>query len=409
MARVGQRAPAAIRDAAVASPDGVVFRERVLDEIARVAPFDAGCLATADPASLVPTSLMTIGYDAGVYPTVVDIEYGPGDEPGRFESMRARPVPVRTLREATGGRVRSTRYYDEVLAPHGLRDEVRMIFRGSDGLAWGACTLARAGGRVFGDEEVAELGRLLADVGDGLRTTLFRTAVDVLPNATDGPAVAVVSADNELEAVTPAALEWFERLGWGPAGRPVAVAPAVVAAAALRRSGQASTVVRTRTRDGEWAVIRTGWHGPSGGSVVMTVEPAHLPEVASLAAVAHGLTRRETEVLAHLLAGQSREDMARSMVISPYTVQDHLRSIYAKTGTGGRRGLVALLVRTEYLPRAGAPVGADGWFAPSSGAVGPGSPGAPDGHDDAGSAGGGQWGRAPLPRRGGRAAHPQAG
>jgi DNA-binding CsgD family transcriptional regulator len=95
----------------------------------------------------------------------------------------------------------------------------------------------------------------------------------------------------------------------------------------------------------------------------MTIERAQLPEIASLAAVAYGLTRREAEVFVHILAGESRDEMARALFISPYTVQDHLKSIYAKTGVSSRRGLVAMLVRNEYVPRLGSPVGPDGWFA----------------------------------------------
>ena len=123
--------------------------------------------------------------------------------------------------------------------------------------------------------------------------------------------------------------------------------------------------MRARTRDGEWVVIRAGGydgeHPPR--RVVMTIEQAQLPEIASLAAAAHGLTRRESEVFVRILAGDSRDEMARALCISPYTVQDHLKSIYAKTGVNSRRGLVAMLVHSEYLPRLGSPVGADGWFA----------------------------------------------
>ena len=56
--------------------------------------------------------------------------------------------------------------------------------------------------------------------------------------------------------------------------------------------------------------------------------------------------------------------MARTPCISPYTVQDHLKSIFAKTGVNSRRGLVARIVNTECMPRvaSGATIGADGWF-----------------------------------------------
>jgi DNA-binding CsgD family transcriptional regulator len=226
--------------------------------------------------------------------------------------------------------------------------------------------MARSRGAPFSDLEVATLASVLHDVGDGLRTTLFRASTEVLPDRPEGPAVAVVTRDGELAAATGAALAWMERLGWGDVDRPAVLAPGIAAATWLRRAGQDSVALRARTRDGEWVVIRAGWQDRPTGSVVLTVERAHLPEVAALAAVAHGLTRREAEILAHLLAGESRADMARELVISPWTVQDHLRSIYAKTGTSGRRGLVSLLVRTEYLPRLGGPVGSDGWFSSSS-------------------------------------------
>lgn len=98
-----------------------------------------------------------------------------------------------------------------------------------------------------------------------------------------------------------------------------------------------------------------------------TIEQAQLPEIASPAAVAHGLTRRESEVFVHLLAGESRDEIARALYISPYTVQDHLKRIYAKTGVNSRRGLVAMLVHSEYLPRLGSPVGPDGGYASANG------------------------------------------
>ena len=363
MDRGGTRLRGAIRDAAESSPDNAVFRQRALEALRASVPFDAACLGLADPASMMPTSLTTVGYDdAETYAAVFDIEYGPVDEPGRLDTMRHLGVPVRTLREATAGRVRSCRYYSDVLAPHGLRDEVRMLLRGRDGLVWGGCTMARTRGTVFSDAEVTLLGSVVTELGDGLRATLFRASVEALPVSPAGPAVAVVTGEDELEYATDAARDWLARLGWGSVESPIPLLPGLAAATGLRRSGESIATLRARTRDGEWVVIRAGWRAPGADSVVLTIERAHLPEVVPLAALAHGLTRRETEVLARLLAGDSREEIARALFISPWTVQDHLRSVYAKTGTSGRRGLVSLLVRTEYVPRLGGPVGADGWF-----------------------------------------------
>lgn len=363
MTVVGQRLGPTIHDAAATSPDGPAFRRRVLELLGDRVPFDAACLATTEPTSMLPTSLTTVGYEgAEVYAAVLEIEYGVQPEPGRFESMRDRAVPVRTHREATDGRPRSSRYYADVLAPHGLDHEVRMIFRDGHGLAWGACTLARAGAD-FTDDETSALGAVLSDVADGLRSSLFRDWAVTAPTGMDGPAFVVVGGDDRLQTCSDAALDYLERLAWGQARRPLTVAPAAVLATWLRRSGRLSDAWRIRTADGRWVLVRGGLVPDCGsGSVVLTFEPARPADLAPLAATAYRLTPREREVLAHLLADRTREEIARALFLSPYTVQDHLKSIYAKTGTTGRRGLVSLLVREECVPRWGGGIGADGWF-----------------------------------------------
>ena len=367
MAPVATRLRARIRDAASTAPDSEAFRQEVLDAIHERVPFDATCLGGTDPYALVPTSLTTRGYDdPRAYAMAAEYEYGDIEHPGSFESMVRERVAVRTLRETGGGTVRGTRRFADLLAPYGLHDEVRMVFRGDDGLVWGVCSMSRREQRTFTADEEAALASVVGDIGDGLRSMLFRDCVRRLEAGAMGPAFAVVGADNEFETATPAALELFERLAWGMPGVPVPLAPAAAVASRLRASGQESIVVRARTRDGEWLVIRAGRfdtaHPPR--RVVMTVERAQPPELVSLMAAAYGLTRRECQVLLLSLRGATREEMARALFISPYTVQDHLKNIFAKAGVGSRRALVGRLVNTECLPRVGTPVGADGWFVP---------------------------------------------
>lgn len=169
---------------------------------------------------------------------------------------------------------------------------------------------------------------------------------------------------NDLVACSDAAFDYMERLRWGPVSEgPVNGLPAMMVAGWLRSSGTLSTSWRVRARDGEWVLIRAGLVPDAGtGNVVLTFEPAPVAVIAPLAATAYGLTAREREVMGHLLADRTREQIARALFVSPYTVQDHLKSIYAKTGTSGRRGLMALLTGSECLPRMGAPIGPDGWF-----------------------------------------------
>ena len=54
-----------------------------------------------------------------------------------------------------------------------------------------------------------------------------------------------------------------------------------------------------------------------------------------------GLSARETELLGHLATGADTRDLAGRMFLSAHTVQDHLKSVFDKTGTRSRRLLLA--------------------------------------------------------------------
>lgn len=78
-----------------------------------------------------------------------------------------------------------------------------------------------------------------------------------------------------------------------------------------------------------------------------------------------GLSEREVEVLDHLARGRSNKEIGRRLFISPRTVQEHVRHIYAKTGVSSRAG--AALYATQR--------GLVGRFADFERAVTPGRPG----------------------------------
>ena len=65
------------------------------------------------------------------------------------------------------------------------------------------------------------------------------------------------------------------------------------------------------------------------------------------------------------MQGLSTRQMAATLHVSAYTVQDHLKSIFDKVGVRSRRELVAQLFLQQCAPRLmeRTPVGVDGWFA----------------------------------------------
>jgi DNA-binding NarL/FixJ family response regulator len=57
---------------------------------------------------------------------------------------------------------------------------------------------------------------------------------------------------------------------------------------------------------------------------------------ASPVALPAGLTKREAEVLRLIARGLSNDEIAKQLIISPYTVNAYLRAIYNKLGVSSR-------------------------------------------------------------------------
>ncbi|MBD0338828.1 MAG: helix-turn-helix transcriptional regulator [Thermoleophilia bacterium] len=85
--------------------------------------------------------------------------------------------------------------------------------------------------------------------------------------------------------------------------------------------------------------------------VAVIAEPAHPARVSPLLMSAYGLTQREQEVTRLVLQGDSTTRIAERLVVSPHTVQQHVKRVFEKTGVRSRRDLVAKVFFTHYEPR----------------------------------------------------------
>lgn len=91
--------------------------------------------------------------------------------------------------------------------------------------------------------------------------------------------------------------------------------------------------------------------GGAGGRVAVMLQPARVPQIASMIVEAHGLTDREREVTRLVMQGRSTREIAECLHVTPYTVQDHIKAIFAKVGVQSRRELIAQLFLRYYAPR----------------------------------------------------------
>jgi DNA-binding CsgD family transcriptional regulator len=97
----------------------------------------------------------------------------------------------------------------------------------------------------------------------------------------------------------------------------------------------------------------------------VTIEPARAHDLAPLVADAYALTDRERAVTQLVAHGLATAAIAARLYISPWTVQDHLKSIFDKVGVSTRGELVARMFFEHYAPRLAedAPLDQSGWFA----------------------------------------------
>ena len=109
---------------------------------------------------------------------------------------------------------------------------------------------------------------------------------------------------------------------------------------------------RVRTTQGNWLTVRASVLGDGpDSSVAVLMEEARPHELAPLIADAYGLTDRERRVTELVAQGLPTTDIGQRLHLSAYTVQDHLKSIFDKTGAGSRGELVARLFFDHYAPR----------------------------------------------------------
>lgn len=360
------------------------YYAEVTARLRRVVPSAAACWHTVDPETRLLTSdsptelisrgVLTVDTATAAGQGIIASEYFVRDV-NTFASLARKRVPVGTLAQATAGKLDRSVRYQRVLKPAGIPHELRAAFV-TRGRCWGAVHIARMEGQPeFTAQDVSALSSITGAVAEGIRTSLrFEAARRAEPESTS-PGLIVLAPGNEVDLITPAARELLDLMSSGAPSANNEIPPSGVLALAefTRRAGAAARPASAGAQSRTVAVpTGAGWitlhaslpDGGATGRVAIVVERSASPASTSVRLEAHGVTAREREIAGLLAAGLTNPEIAERLVLSPYTVQDHIKSLFEKTSVSSRQELVARVFLDDYLPHlaARAPLDSTGRF-----------------------------------------------
>jgi DNA-binding CsgD family transcriptional regulator len=254
----------------------------------------------------------------------------------KLAELARRPSPVTALSQLDAAAAADSPRVQQILRPAGIGDGLRVMLR-AGGATWGHAGIHRElGARNFDPDEQAFLAAIADDIANGLRRSLSRSPQPGAPVLVPG----VVAFDAQAQVISATA----------EASRIMALMPgdanSTLYAVAVGASRRDRASARVRLADGRWLLLQGGrMHGAVNDSTHVTVSlmPAPRADLTTLLLRLHALSARQREVAELLMSGPRTDEIAVQLHISPHTLRDHVKAIFAKLGVKGRAELMALV------------------------------------------------------------------
>ena len=327
--------------------DSAILRERVGDRLVRHLRVSSYCFGANDPSTALPVHSISVGLD----PSSMQVFFGLvlGTPSLDFGPWATRPYRAARLEDIVGD-VERDPYMTEILRPAGLRYDVQVACT-AGGWSWGhLCLRRREKDGPFESHDLRFLESLAPHLTSGLRAAGSRAALAATPATTTG--VVVLGPDGRVELANGVAERLFRQPVSGT--RHCFLSGVNIVAARLERTlnhdpeTDLPELMLTDESSQRTYRIRAervvGNDGRPRGLIL--IEPAASPDIThQIQALAlYGLSRRECEVAVALVRGASTAQIAAELVVSPHTVQDHIRKVYDKLAVNSRHQLATRLL-----------------------------------------------------------------
>jgi len=332
------------------------LRIEVLAEIRKVVDCDAHVWLVTDPATAVGSApLADVPCPPSELPELIRLKYL--TDVNRWTRLHAEGAEVGLLQRETSGDPTRSPMWRGILSRYGIGDVASVVFADRFGV-WGFLDLWRERSRpAFQDGEAAFLASISAPITAALRSCQAQTlTAPAVPTDRDlGPVVFLVDDELKVVSQTPASQQWLQMLLPSGNDRPPVPASVYNVAAQLLAIEQAvdsnPATARVHLADGFWVTLRAARMTaaePDGTALLaVTMEETSPVDRLEIFTRAFGLSAREAELLGWLARGSDTRDLARRMLVSQNTIQDHLKSIFSKTGSHSRRTLLSRALGVE--------------------------------------------------------------
>ena len=403
------RASERIDEIGASQLDATALRRGMLDALRRVVEFDAFVWLLTDPVTTVGAAPYAQVPWLPELPELIKAKYATGVN--RWTRLLCAGSPVGLLHEVSGGGLGRSRVWREFMSRHAVGDVASVVFADRFG-CWGFLDLWRDAGRgPFAGADAEFLAQVAPSVATALRLCQSRAFVQVATSHRNehGPVVLTLDDDLRIYSRTAASKAWLERL-LPPMPSEPTVPASVYNVAAQLLAAEAGVDdhpawARVHLADGFWLTVRAARlaeepmphpasasasakeraaavdPGPerdlgpprpglavgvpvdtapsigvsadtpaAGPTLVVTIEEASAAERLELFARTFGFTPREDVLLGLLAVGGDTRAIARQMAVSELTVQDHLKSIFCKTGAHDRVGVLSRALGTRRGP-----------------------------------------------------------
>lgn len=327
--------------------DDRALRQAVLEILQPAIPFDAHVWMLTDPETTVGCSPHAEVPSFGGLTSTIRLKYLcarnrwtflPGGTAVSLASQPASDAGERSWREF-------------LVEQYGMTDVASVAFHDEQG-CWGFLDLWRRDGS-FSLTELDDLSRSLVPLTAALhRAQVAAFAAPPVEVAdTIDPVVLLLAPDLKVRQQTPAADSYLRALlPTEDDRRPVPSAAYNVAAQLLAVEAGIDDhppLSRVWLRPGRLVTLRAArLEGASGArdstDIAVTIDRCTSEDRLTLFCLVYEFSARETEVLHCLAEGDDTRAVAARLFMSQYTVQDHLKSVFDKTGVRNRRSLLAL-------------------------------------------------------------------